>query len=101
MKGVVLKPQPDATGRLWVQLGQPAAIAGIASGQFVSTSTIVLVAPAMLSRMLSNQTISKFLIEGAKISAKSGFTARQATTFTTRLTALLNKENIDAEITTL
>jgi len=94
IKEVVIKAQPDATGRFAVQIGQIAALTGLATGNFEETSTFILLAPFAISRAFTNPRIVKFLTDGAK----SRPALKQGATFTTRLASLLGAEGVPFEI---
>ena len=94
IKGVVLKGQPDATGRFAVQIGQVTAGVALVSGQFKRAALAILIVPDMIARAFRNPRIVRFITEGAK--ARPG--TKAAVTFTTRLSALLAKEGINHQI---
>lgn len=94
IKGVILKGQPDATGRFAVQIGQVTAGASLLSGKFKKTALTILMVPDMIARLFRSPGAVKFITEGAK--ARPG--TKAAVTFTTRLSALLSKEGIEHEI---
>jgi len=93
IKDVTLKAQPDSTGRFAVQIGQITAATALATGNFPKTGLSILIAPDMIARAFRNPAIVRFLTEGAK--ARPG--TKAATTFTTRLAALLTSKGIDFE----
>jgi len=94
IKGVVLKGQPDATGRFAVQIGQVTAGVGLIAGQFKKAALAILIVPDLIARAFRNPKIVRFITEGAK--ARPG--TKAAVTFTTRLSALMSKEGIDHEV---
>ena len=94
IKGVVMTAQPDATGRLAVQIGQLAAIGGLATGTFPVSSAFLLIFPEAIARAFRSPRIVKFITEGAK--ARPGL--KGGVTFISRLAALLSKEKIPFEL---
>lgn len=94
IKGVILKGQPDATGRFAVQIGQVTGAAGVVTGQFKKAGMAILIVPDMIARAFRNPKVVRFLTEGAK--PRPGL--KQATLFVSRLSALLNKERIEHQI---
>jgi len=91
IKGVVLKSQPDATGRFAVQIGQITALGVLATGQFPKTSATILIGPFLIALAFRSPRIVRFITEGAK--ARPG--TKAAVTFVTRLSGLLAEEGIN------
>ena len=94
VKGVILKGQPDATGRFAVQIGQVTAIGALAAGQFEKTALSILIVPDMIARAFRWPPFVRFITEGAK--ARPG--TKAAITFITRMSALLAKGNINHQV---
>ena len=98
IKGLILKGQPDSTGRFAVQIGQIAALASVASGKFSRRAASILLGPEAISRAFQKPSIARFITEGLKINPKTAAGLKQLTLFTTRLAVLLNKEGIAHEV---
>lgn len=98
IKGLILKGQPDSTGRFAVQIGQIAALASVASGKFGRRAGAILLGPEAIARAFQKPSIVRFITEGANINPKTASGLKQLTLFTTRLAVLLNKEEIKHEV---
>ena len=98
IKGVILKGQPDSTGRFAVQIGQISAAAALATGKFRKTAFSILLGPEAIARAFRSPTIAGLITEGLKINPATKQGLRQLTLFTTRLAAQLKKEDIKHEI---
>jgi len=94
IKGVILKGQPDATGRFAVQIGQITAGVALISGQFKRAALAILIVPDLLARAFRHPGIVRFITEGAK--PRPGIKA--AVTFTTRLSTLLADAGINHQV---
>ena len=99
VKGVLLKGQPDSTGRLAVQIGQVRALQALAggaliAGDFEKAGMFILIAPAVISRVFRSPSFLRFVTGEAKKTSK----LTNPVTFATRLSALLTKENIEHEL---
>jgi len=94
IKGVILKGQPDATGRFAVQIGQVTAGVALVSGQFKRAALAILIVPDLLARAFRHPGIARFIAEGAK--ARPG--TKAAVTFTTRLSTLLADAGINHQV---
>ena len=99
IKGLILKGQPDSTGRFAVQIGQIAALASAASGKFSRRAASILLGPEAIARAFQKPSIARFITDGLKINPKTAAGLKQLTLFTSRLSVLLNKEGIAHEVT--
>jgi len=63
--------QGGGTGSMFIQLAQPGAVIGLATGTLEPASTAILIGPAIMSRAMLNPKISKLLTEGLHASAGS------------------------------
>lgn len=93
IKNVIIKHQPDSTGRFAVQIGQITALGALASGHFKGTAATILIAPYMIAKAFRNPHIVRLITEGAK--SRPGL--KQSVSFTTRLAAMLSNEGIPYE----
>jgi len=62
--------QGSGTGKMWIQLAQPGAVVGLATG-FEALSTSILIGPALMSKAMLNPKLSKLLTEGLHAPAGS------------------------------
>lgn len=63
-------------GRMFIQLSQAGAIIGILSGKAAGLGIPLVVGPGLLSRVFTNPTTAKWLIQGYKLPANSPQLAR-------------------------
>ncbi len=68
---VIQKKQGEGIGRMWIQLTQAGAIVGLMDERSRPFSMVVLGAPIIMSRLFTNPIAAKWLIQGAKLPAKS------------------------------
>jgi len=68
---VIQSRQGEGAGRMLIQLTQAGAIAGLLDERSRPISLVILGGPAVLSRIMTNPTGAKWLIQGAKLPAKS------------------------------
>lgn len=63
--------QGDTTGKMAIQLAQPAAIVGAATGNYTGTSISVLLAPPGLAQIMTSPRLSKLFVKGMTTPASS------------------------------
>ncbi len=85
--------QSEGAGRMLIQLTQAGAIGTIAMGKAKPLSTVIIIGPAVLSKMMINPTMNKMLIEGMKMPVGS----REAAAMLTRITASYTKTQMEED----
>ena len=78
-----------------IRLGQASAVGGIIMSDYDKTAIGILLAPAVLSRAMTNPTIVKALTQGLR----AGATEKEVVKLMGRLTTQLTREGMPFEIT--
>ena len=72
---IVSKKQTEGTGRMWIQLTQAGAVVGLMDERSRPYSIVLLGGPVVLSHLFTNPIAVKWLIQGARLPARSPMAA--------------------------